>query len=202
VGFGQERLIVENGLVSVAVTGLGYDEMRKYPFIYYEDAVVYDFWKNGFPTWISYKPYPVWTETHEMTTYNGPISPENVSMLVKTGDIVEFENLTIYFDDGSSFVCGPQLITMGMNFTQTETGWTIQQILNVSDQSGVTIGDDSITISLRGSVPLHTVFLGLIITVPAVVIVGAVWWRRRRLQSEKSETEESDKTMKGTHIRI
>jgi hypothetical protein len=204
IGFRQERILIGNWILSIPVAGIGYVEMREYPFMYFNTGVFFNDWINRTPLLRSYRPYPGWTDRGGMETYTGitppEASPQNASQILTAGDILEFENLTIYFDDGSSFVCGPQLITVGMNFTQTDTGWTIQRVLNVSDPSGVTIGDDSITISLRGSVPLHPVFLGLIITVPAVVIVGTVWWRRRRLQSEKSETEESDEAMKGAHM--
>jgi hypothetical protein len=185
VGFCQEFLVVNNSLGAVAVTGLGYDEMREYPFVYYEDGVSFDRWKDRLPGWISYRPYAAWTETSRMGLWTGPIPPENITRLTKTGEIIEFENLAVYFEDGSSFVCGPRLITVGVNFTQQEGVWETNMILEVSNETGVTIGGDNITVVLQGQVPLHPVFLVTVVAIPiTITLVGiAIIYLRRRLRS-------------------
>ena len=185
VGFEQEYLVVENSVGAVAVTGLGYDEMREYPFIYYEDGVFSDYWTDGNPSWISFRPYAAWTETSAIGLWLGPIPSENITRLTKTGDIIEFENLTVYFEDGSSFVCGPRLITVGVNFTQQEGVWETNMILEVSNETGVTIGGDNITVVLQGQVPLHPVFLVTVVAIPiTITLVGiAIIYLRRRLRS-------------------
>ena len=187
VGFRQEHLSVSNGLGAVPVVGLGYDEMREYPFMYFNTGVFLNHWVNRTPVWTSFRPYPAWTEEFGVETYTGMADPDkpsqNASQIITAGDIIEFENLTVYFEDDTSFVCGPRLIRVGVNFTQREERvWEVNKILEVSNETGVTIGGDSMTVVLQGQVPLHPVFLAAVVTIPiTITLVGiAIIYRRRR----------------------
>ena len=190
VGYIQEYLSVSNGIGAVPVVGLGYDEMREYPFMYFNTGVFLNHWVNRTPVWTSFRPYPAWTEEFGVETYTGMADPDkpsqNASQIITAGDIIEFENLTVYFEDDTSFVCGPRLIRVGVNFTQREERvWEVNKILEVSNETGVTIGGDSMTVVLQGQVPLHPVFLVTVVTIPiTVTLVGiAIIYRRRRLKS-------------------
>jgi hypothetical protein len=121
--FGQP-LRVENGRLASAVVGIGYLELREYPFLYVNGSARFDFWKDKVPSWSSRRDRVVWTQdTGAFGVYNGVLEGENISLVDFAGDVFEFENLTVFFRDGSSSVLGLKLITVGMNFTHLEDGW-------------------------------------------------------------------------------
>jgi hypothetical protein len=65
----------------------------------------------------------VWHVIHYLVFVDPATLNSLHSSLQLEGDIVEFENLTIHFDDGSLFLCGPRLIAVGVNFTQQNGEW-------------------------------------------------------------------------------
>ncbi|TFG11324.1 hypothetical protein EU537_12635, partial [Candidatus Thorarchaeota archaeon] len=149
LGFNQEYLEIRDGLFSSPVLGLGYDEMREYPYFYTESGELFDYRKKPAPSWASRRFYPAWTEEAKAGYYLGPISEENISRATLAGDVVEFENLTVYYADSSSRRVGPQLITVGVEFSLEDGDWSIEHIVNASDDVGVIIETQQIHVPLQ-----------------------------------------------------
>ncbi len=182
IGFRQEFLLVKNVFGFSAILGIGWGEMREYPFLYYSDGTYSDYWVNRTPGWTSWRPRPAWTTTFRFGLYTSHTPndrpPYNASDVVFAGDILEFENLTIYFADGTSFLCGPRLITIGANFTQTEEGWTTESIVTITDDYPVTVEGTIIKMTLSRFVPLALLTVGLIGSVVAVFVMVFYWVRK------------------------
>ncbi len=133
VGAFCQPLQVENGHLASEVVGIGYLELREYPFLYVNGSARFDFWKEKVPSWSSRRDRVVWTQdTGAFGVSNGILEDGNISLIDFAGDIFEFENLTVFFRDGSSSVLGPKLITVGMNFTHIEDGWASHTIFSSS----------------------------------------------------------------------
>jgi hypothetical protein len=181
IGFFQQYLVIENSIIFTHTSGLGYDEMREYPFAYTDNGMVTDYWVNHTPNWISRRKYAAWTSLNAIGLYLGPISEENMTHLTKAGDIVEFENLTIYFDDGSSFLCGPRIITVGVNFTQQDGEWQVEYLLESSDSQNTQIHESELVIYLPSVDPISLPFIGGVLFVVIVVIVLLSKYYKRRL---------------------
>jgi hypothetical protein len=177
IGFQQIPLVIDNSVIFSRVVGLGYAEMREYPFVYSTSGGFYDYWTNHSPEYSSRRFYAAWTETRYTALYLGPLTEENITNLAYAGDVVEFENLTLYFDDGSSFLCGPQIITTGVNFTHQENMWNADFILGCSSEVGVTIEETRISLQNQIPDPISLPFLGLCGGIAAVVIL---YWAYRR----------------------
>jgi hypothetical protein len=62
IGFRQEQILSGNWIWLIPVAGLGYDEMREYPFMYFNTGVFFNNWINRTPVLRSYRPYPGWTD--------------------------------------------------------------------------------------------------------------------------------------------
>jgi hypothetical protein len=181
IGFRQEYLRITAGPLAVRAKGLGYDEMREFPFFYTESGRLFDYRLTPYPSWISRRHYAAWTETSAMALYLGPISEQNITEVSYCGDLIEFENLTVYFEDNSSFVCGPRLISLAANFTKTGDGWDTALAIETSDNEGVTIESNIVTVLLRYPEPLSPVTPIVGVGACAALLVGVyVLWRRSK----------------------
>lgn len=182
IGFRQEFLRIITGLGAVRARGLGYDEMRERPYFYTTGGEVFDHRDDPFPSWISRRHYAAWTQTASMALYLGPISEQNITEATYCGNLIEFENLTVYFEDNSSFVCGPRLISLAANFTRTGESWNTSITIETSDDEGVTIEEDTVTVMLRQPEPLSPI-LPTVGVVGLTVIVILFAYRRRTRES-------------------
>jgi hypothetical protein len=192
IGFSQQYLRISSSHVFLRALGLGYDEMREYPFAYTTEGIITDFWKNHTPNWTSRRPYLTWTEESRWGGYLGPISEDNMTHLSMAGDIVEFENLTIYYEDGTSSLCGPELITIGVNFTRTDSEWVVQYLISSSTLEGVTIEESQVTIQMiradRVSIEFISVLSGGIVL---VIITITIYKKRKTIVGTKTPESSS-----------
>ncbi len=179
LGFQQEFLGINTGPATVKVVGLGYDEMREYPFFYTSSGELFDYTLTPYPSWTSRRHYAAWTALNTIELYLGPISEDNITDALYCGDIIEFENLTIYFEDGSSFVCGPRLVTLKANFSKSAENWDTQVTIQTSDNQGVTIKENLVEIALRYSEPLSPLLPVTGIAVGVITLIGLLLYRKR-----------------------
>ena len=184
IGFHQELLHISTEPAYVRAVGLGYDEMREYSFFSTIHGNVID--HSLIPSVVSHRHYAAWTESEWFGTWTGPISEQNITEATFYSDIIEFENLTVYFEDGSSFVCGPQLISLAANFTRTGEMWNTNITIETSDAEGISIDNDVVTISIRYPESISTILYVTIITIVAVV-AGVLYLKRRRTEPEFHE---------------
>ena len=153
VGLICEPLQIVNGRFASAVLGLGYAEMRECPFLSVNGSLLLDFLKDNEPSWISRRNLAAWTDEGGFGTYSSVIL--NSSDFDYAGDILEFENLTVYFEDGTSSLVGPELITVGMNFTRVGNGWNRQVIFSTSENDTRIVNDSVYEIPSLIDIPLN-----------------------------------------------
>lgn len=182
------HLIVYNGIGSASVVGLGWDEMRHYTFVNFSENVGWNHWKTQSPGWITFRPdRPAWTTTGVELDGSGITYKENLTRIRYTGYVSEIEDLAVYFDDGTSFLCGPHIITVGMNFTQIgENVWETESILEVSDDANVTIEENNMIIKMQNPVPLHPALLpaSIFAVVACAVSLGII--KKKHLLSKRN----------------
>ena len=178
LGFQQEFLGINTGPATVKAVGLGYDEMREYPFFYTSSGELFDYTLTPYPSWTSRRHYAAWTALNTIELYLGPISEDNITNALYCGDIIEFENLTIYFEDGSSFVCGPRLITLKANFSKSVEMWETQVTIQTSDDQGVTIEENLVEIDLRFYEPLSPGLPIIGVAVGVTALIGLLLYRK------------------------
>ena len=179
IGFSQQNLVITDSILFKRAIGLGYDEIRVYPYAYTDNGMLADFWVNHTPNYDGRGNYPAWTPSNNMSLYFGPFSEETMTHFTKAGDIIEFENLTIYFDDGSSFVCGPQLITVGVNFTRQNDGWQTDYLLGSSDSQNTIFHESALTVHLQKMDPISIPFLELSFVIVIAIVVSFTCYRYR-----------------------
>lgn len=190
IGFSQQYLSISDSPLFLRALGLGYDEMREFPFAYTTEGMITDYWYNHTPNWTSKRPYLTWTEKSRWGGYLGPISEENMTHLSMAGDFVEFENLTIYYEDGSSSLCGPELITLGVNLTKTDSEWSVQYVISTSTLEGVTIDESRVTIQLTKADQVSIVFISMLSGGIVLVIITIVIYKKRE-SIVRTKTHES-----------
>ncbi len=157
VGYKQDFLEVENGPDAVPVVGLSYTRKCEYLFAYLGTKELFDEWGSGQPGCIienGQHPYPLWTPDSTESQNVGPITVENVSQSIIVGYVVEYDDLTLYFNNDEHILCGPKTIAVGMNFT-LDGEWSMTPVLEVSDTSNVVLGERSIDVSLEGHMPIN-----------------------------------------------
>ncbi|TFG26652.1 hypothetical protein EU528_14050 [Candidatus Thorarchaeota archaeon] len=184
VGSHQELINISSESGSVRPVGLGYDEMREHVFFTTfdesegSDTLEYDV--------VSHRNYAAWTESERFGTWNGPLSNQTIADSIFWGGIIQFENLTVYFEDGSTFVCNSHLITLSAVFTKTDGVWDSAVFITTSDSEGISIDNRVVTISIRYPVVVSPVFLITIITITAAigVVAGVVYLRSVRAKPE------------------
>ncbi len=172
VGAFCQPLQVENGQLASAVVGIGYLELREYPFLYVNGSARFDFWKDKVPSWSSRRNRVVWTQdTGAFGVSNGILEDGNISLVDFAGDIFEFENLTVFFRNGPSSIMGPKLITVGMNFTHIANGWVSHTIFSSSGNDTRVDNEYVYEITSFTRVPLNypvvilTIGIGIVLSV-------------------------------------
>lgn len=181
IGFHQELLNISTESGYVRPVGLGYDEMWEHSiFTTIHGNVIVDTLSSDV---VSHRHYAAWTESEWFGTWNGPISEQNISNAIFYATIIKYENLKVYFEDGSSFVCGPQFITLSAIFTRTGEIWKTTINIHTSDSEGISIDNDVVTISIRYPASISTTFYVTIITLVAVV-AGVLYLSRRKTEPE------------------
>ncbi len=173
IGYHQELLHISSEETHSRAVGLGYDEMQEHSFICTTQGNVTDDLQD--PNIISSRKYAAWTESEWYGTWRGPISKQNITDAILFGDIIKFEKLRVYFNDGSSVLCGPQVITLSAYLTKTGETYETHFYIATSDDEGVTIDNNVVTISIRYPEyvpPIVTTTIITIIVVVAVVAIG------------------------------
>ena len=171
IGFHQEMINISTEDGYIPAIGLGYSELSEYTFFTTfrgdgsSDSLTSDI--------VSHRNYAAWTESQWFGTWNGPISEQNVIDAIGWGVIIQFEDLTVYFEDGSSFVCSPHSITLSAIFTKTGDSWDSDIIITASDTEGITIESGVVTIPITYPVFVSPILLITIITITAVIGVAA-----------------------------
>ncbi len=158
-GFYSDCLQVQNGFNKSSVRGLSYVEERHYAFAYLGEDKLYDEWTNRTPGSASGPGDDTlaWTPNDRYGSHHGGHLPiENRSDISMAGFVIEFVDLSIHFADGSSFLCGPENLYIGVNFTQVDNIWQVNYIIEVSDYEGVVMGTDSVTLHLDEEIPEKT----------------------------------------------
>ena len=188
IGFHQELLNISAESGYTRAVGLGYSEMREYSFFTTfdghgnSDTIDSDI--------VSRRSYAAWTESQWFGTWNGPLSEQSVTDAIGWGDIIQFEDLTVYFEDGSSFVCSSHLITLSAIFTKTDGVWDTDIIITSSDPEGISIDNDVVAISIRYPVFVSPIFtlaiisIGVIVAIAAVVIYQKSRWTEQEYPDE------------------
>ena len=80
--------------------------------------------------------------------------------------------MTIYFQDGTSFVCGPQIITLGVNFTKDDGCWSTHYIIESSPPENATTLENGLLISLVQSDPISIPFVVIMMALVIVVLLS------------------------------
>jgi hypothetical protein len=152
IGYRRDFLDIHNGYNRSDVIGLGYTALGIYSFAYLGDVKLFDYRENGVPE-PAYEDQPSWTSNDAEGSHTGPIRKENLTELSNAGVIFEFIDFSIYFEDGSNFVCGPSRLMVGVNFTRNGSDWIIDYIFDASDNESIYFAPASVSIQLRSPVP-------------------------------------------------
>ena len=184
IGFHQELINISAESGYVPAMGLGYDEMNEHSFFTTFNGNVSS--NTLLSDVVSHRNYAAWTESHWFGTWNGPFSEQNITDAILWGDIIQFEDLTVYFEDGSSFVCNSHLITLSAIFTKTGESWDSDIIITTSDTEGITIDNGVVTISIRYPEVTSPIFLIILIMMAGAVgvVAGAIYLRSIRSKPE------------------
>ncbi len=169
IGFHQEFLNISTDPGYSRAVGLGYDEMREYSYFSTIHGNVYD--NRLIPIVVNQRQYAAWTESQWFGTYTGFISEQNITEATLCTVSIEFENLTVYFEDESTFVCSSQLITLATTFTRTGEIWDTDVSIETSEEEGIYIDNNVVTISIRFPVYVSPF---LFITTMSILAAGAV----------------------------
>lgn len=94
--------------------------------------------------------------------------------------MIEYENLTIHYADGSRIVCGPKVLTVGANFTRSNGAWSVDYILQASEDEHATLEDGSVTIVMGTMPALQSQYSALLVGAPFVFVSAIVCFLRRR----------------------
>lgn len=207
VGYESYPLKVMNEPDKAEIIGLGYVRMRTHAFAYLGAELLFDTWANKTPfSVIDGFVVPMWSIVEGRSSHSGPISLDNVSQLTQVGYKIEFENLTVCFNDDSSFLCGPTNLTLGVNFTQEAGIWSFETILESSSAENVAIDERRVLITLQHPVPpspeatgphvstilfgwsesmsamliINSIVLSIVIAIPALVILKKLWTRSKQ----------------------
>jgi len=157
VGYDQYPLQVDNGIDAVPVSGVSYSQRREYPFAYAGTREILDSWASGKPisaTDNPAHPFPLWDTRSQEGQYVGPIRNECVPQMTVVGYVLEYDNLTLCFDNGGSLVFGPGVTTIGANFTHLDDEWSVYLIIDMPGVGGTAINGSVVTISLDGHIPI------------------------------------------------
>lgn len=155
VGYKRDRLEIHNGFNKSGAVGFGYAALGIYEFAYLGDVKLFDYREDGVPE-PAYEDQPSWTSNDSEGSHKGPIPEENLTELSNAGVIFEFIDFSIYFEDGSNYVCGPSRLIVGVNFTRNGSDWITDYIFEASDNESIYFAPASVSIQLRSPVPEKT----------------------------------------------
>jgi hypothetical protein len=190
IGFLEKNILVTHSELFMDPVAIGCDKMRVYIFAYTEDGELFDSFRDGFAS-VEYcrNNWPWGKNDRIVEAYGERIDEDTLSQITFAGCIIKYENLTIHHEDGSMLTGGPQVVSIGVNFTKTEGMWSVHHLIAVSDEDGVTISNDRIEILVAGSSPLRFQVVGLIIAVPLVVLVILLFVKKKRAHIASSEIQ-------------
>jgi hypothetical protein len=181
LGMQLELLTIRNAPAACEIAGLGFDELREYPLTYLNSTPDYDYGITGNPQWRSFRPYAAWTEKGGFGLAV-MLFPDKWDHLTLAGDVVEFENLTIYLANGQSIRCGPDIIRVAANFTRTPDGWNSTNYVEI-EGSEAEVDGTQIHIDLGGAIPPSPLRCILYSGVAGGIIAAlVVLWHRGKQQ--------------------
>ncbi len=157
VGYEQQFIQVTNGGDAVPVGGISYSERREYSFAYLGADKLFDRLIEEEPDCTTNNPdYPdiVWDIGSKESQYVGPIWIDNMSQLSHAGYVLQYDDMTLCFENDEFLVLGPKVMTVGVNFTHFDAEWSAQLIFDVSESAGITRDAWTITVDLTGGVPI------------------------------------------------
>ncbi|MFW9888716.1 MAG: hypothetical protein ACFFER_11060 [Candidatus Thorarchaeota archaeon] len=173
IGYKRNVLEVRNGLNKSGVLGLGYSELRFYAFAYLGDVKLFDNWEDGVPQ-TEQGDAPSWTSHDSEGSHTGPIRRENITQLTRAGVILELIDFSIYFEDGTNFLCGPSRLAVGVNLTRDGDDWSTDYFFDASDNESLVFSSATAMIQLRAPVPIMTNHTSTTGTIPAPIDVPVV----------------------------
>jgi hypothetical protein len=184
IGFHQKLLNISTEPSFIRAVGLGYDELRKYSFFTTTNGTLFD--HTLIPSVVSHRHYAAWTESQWYGACTGNISEQNITDATVCGVLVEFENLTVYFEDGSTFVCSSQIITLAANFTKNGEIWESNIAIDTSSDEGILIDNDllTITISFPKYVSPYLIITTIVLISVIAVIASVVYLKLVRTRPE------------------
>ena len=153
IGVVQEWLDIHNGFNKTDVIGFGAQELREYSFMYLDDEIAFDDWTNRTPSSVTSTDDIAWGPDSRSGMFSGDIAHEELSQISMAGYIIEFAFLSVMFKDGSLATCGPANLSLGVNFTKTNSDWHVDYILEASNSENIVFSSDSVTVTLDYVIP-------------------------------------------------
>lgn len=184
IGYSEVSIITHHSDLYMDISGIGCDMMREYVFAYTHEGELFDNLKSGIPSGEYPRNSWPWDSENHATTYTERFNETILSELVFVGFVIEYENLTARYDDGSFVVCGPRYLTLGVNFTMSDGNWNVERIFTSSTSDGVEISSSSITVILSDYPAARPQANLLLILAPlsiGLLVVGAIWWKRKQI---------------------
>ena len=181
IGWLEKNIFVTHSELFMDPVAIGCDEMRVYIFAYTEDGELFDSFRDGQASCEYYRNNWPWGKNDRIVeAYGEKIDEDTLSQLTFAGCIIEYENLTIHHEDGSMLTGGPQVVSIGVNFTKTEGTWFVHNLIATSDEDGVTVSNDRIEILIESTAPLRLQFVGLAVALPIVILTIILFIKKKR----------------------
>ncbi|MFW9804834.1 MAG: hypothetical protein ACFFFC_19415 [Candidatus Thorarchaeota archaeon] len=197
IGYEQQFIQVTNGGDAVPVGGISYGQRREYSFAYLGAEKLFDHLIEEEPDCITNNPdYPdiAWDIHSKESQYVGPIWIDNMSQLSHAGYVLQYDDMTLCFENDEFLVLGPAVMTIGVNFTHFDAEWSAQLIFDVSESAGIIRDAWTIAVDLTGGVPVDPNWMGTshsgevemmgvvtpVVGLAGVVVIAAVAVQYRR----------------------
>jgi len=181
IAFREVSMEIQNVAMTVDAVGVGSDEMREYVFAYADWGMLFDCFKSHNPAAVSARNNWPWTPgSNIVLSITEELNETEAQHLLFAGQVIEYESLTIHYADGSRIVCGPKVLTVGANFTRSNGAWSVDYILQASDDEHATLQDGSVTIVVGAVPPLRPQYLAFLAGAPFVFVSAIVCFLRRR----------------------
>ena len=184
IGYSESSIVTDHSDLYIDIVGIGCEMMREYVFAYTSEGVLFDDLQSGIPSGESPRNSWPWDAENYVSTYTERFNETMLAELTSVGFVIEYEDLTAHYEDGSSVICGPSYVTVGVNFTRSEDTWNVERIITSSSADGVEIDSGSITLSLSEYPAIRPQTTLLLIAVPTTIgllVVGAIWWKRKNV---------------------
>lgn len=198
IGFVQYPLRVTDGNDTVSVSGLDYAERGVNVFAYAGNVEIMNSSWGFYASYaFDYQLQPPWSNRTMDASYNGPVDSWSISNLTEVGFILQYDNLTLCFANGTRKAIGVRVSTIGLNFTRLDDNWSHTLIVDMSGAAGLAVNGSEVTIYIDGLVPIDSNWLPppealmreeqmfiasipwLIAIVAVVAVVGILGQRRR-----------------------